>query len=90
MLSLVEQIKNGALWDFPGGIHPPENKTQSTSTALVSARIPNEIVIPIKQHIGKPGLMLVNVGDQVKKGLEVGRSVSSSPVSLPRTVDVYI
>ncbi|SDI02449.1 electron transport complex protein RnfC, partial [Vibrio xiamenensis] len=85
MLSLVEQIKNGALWDFPGGIHPPENKTQSTSTALVSARIPNEIVIPIKQHIGKPGLMLVNVGAQVKKGQPLTRydTSLSIPVHAP-------
>ena len=85
MLSLVEQIKNGALWDFPGGIHPPENKTQSTSTELVSASIPNEIVIPVKQHIGKPGLMLVNVGDEVKKGQPLTRydTSLSIPVHAP-------
>lgn len=26
MLSLIEQIRTGSLWDFPGGVHPAENK----------------------------------------------------------------
>lgn len=55
MLSLIEQIKTGALWDFPGGVHPPENKQQSVTTAIARASIPSEIVLPVKQHIGKPG-----------------------------------
>ncbi len=85
MPSLIEQIRSGSLWDFPGGIHPAENKTQSTRTTLVSASIPSEIVIPVKQHIGKPGLMLVNVGDAVKKGQPLTRydTSLSIPVHAP-------
>ncbi|KGY06906.1 electron transport complex subunit RsxC [Vibrio sinaloensis] len=68
MLSLIEQIRTGALWDFPGGIHPPENKRQSIQSPIARASLPSEIVLPVKQHIGKPGTITVNVGDEVKKG----------------------
>ncbi|HDY7775524.1 TPA: electron transport complex subunit RsxC [Vibrio vulnificus] len=68
MLSLIEQIRTGTLWDFPGGVHPAENKRQSNQQPLVHAALANEIVLPLKQHIGKPGNILVNVGDHVLKG----------------------
>ncbi|MGY3569084.1 electron transport complex subunit RsxC [Vibrio paucivorans] len=68
MLSLIEQIKSGALWDFPGGVHPPENKQQSLSQPIERASIADEIVLPIKQHIGKPGDLIVAVGEKVLKG----------------------
>ncbi|PNH77810.1 electron transport complex subunit RsxC [Vibrio diazotrophicus] len=68
MLSLIEQIRTGSLWTFPGGIHPPENKQQSNQSAIAQASIPSELVLPLKQHIGKPGDLLVSVGDSVKKG----------------------
>ncbi|QSA18567.1 hypothetical protein JV197_09415, partial [Vibrio furnissii] len=63
MLSLIDKIRTGYLWDFPGGIHPPENKVQSTQTPLVEARLAHEYVLPLKQHIGKSGDLLVQVGD---------------------------
>ncbi|SON49211.1 electron transport complex subunit RsxC [Vibrio tapetis] len=68
MLSLIEKIRSGYLWDFPGGVHPPENKKQSASTRLQHASLPTELVIPIKQHIGKAGDLCVKIGDYVLKG----------------------
>ncbi|AOW83044.1 electron transport complex subunit RsxC [Vibrio mimicus] len=68
MLSLIEQIKSGKLWDFPGGIHPFENKHQSNRQPIINASIPNELVLPLKQHIGKAGDLLAKVGDRVLKG----------------------
>ncbi|WP_076587495.1 electron transport complex subunit RsxC [Vibrio ostreicida] len=68
MLSLIEQIKSGALWGFPGGVHPPENKRQSVTTPITRSSIPREIVLPVKQHIGKPGTITVRVGERVLKG----------------------
>ncbi len=68
MLSLIEQIKTGKLWDFHGGIHPPENKKQSTKSPLATAGIPTEIILPLKQHIGKVGSLLVKPGMSVLKG----------------------
>ncbi|WP_394144459.1 electron transport complex subunit RsxC [Vibrio atypicus] len=85
MLSLIEQIKSGSLWDFPGGVHPPENKQQSISTDIARASIPSEIVLPIKQHIGKPGTITVNVGDKVLKGQALSKYDTSFmlPVHAP-------
>ncbi|PSW95232.1 electron transport complex subunit RsxC [Photobacterium angustum] len=68
MLSIIEQIKQGKLWDFHGGIHPAENKKISNQAPIVSAGIPQEIVLPLKQHIGSKGDIIVAVGDKVQKG----------------------
>ncbi|SJL82747.1 electron transport complex subunit RsxC [Vibrio palustris] len=67
-MSLIEQIKSGKLWDFPGGIHPPENKKQSTKKPLADAGVPHELILPLKQHIGRAGSVSVKVGDHVLKG----------------------
>ncbi|MEZ9682985.1 electron transport complex subunit RsxC [Vibrio atlanticus] len=71
MISLIEQIRTGSIWNFPGGVHPAENKKQSNTTDIVHARLPEEIVLPVKQHIGKPGNLLVAVGDAVLKGQQL-------------------
>ncbi|UJF18708.1 electron transport complex subunit RsxC [Vibrio sp. SS-MA-C1-2] len=68
MLSLIAKIKQGQLWSFPGGIHPPEVKELSNKTAISRAEIPKQLIIPIKQHIGIIGDTLVKVGDRVLKG----------------------
>ncbi|NOJ02589.1 electron transport complex subunit RsxC [Vibrio splendidus] len=71
MISLIEQIRTGSIWNFPGGVHPAENKKQSNATDIVHARLPEEIVLPVKQHIGKPGNLLVAIGDTVLKGQQL-------------------
>ncbi len=77
MLSLIEHIRTGSLWDFPGGVHPAENKKQSLKESLSYASLPSEIVLPLKQHIGKAGDLLVNVGDKVLKGQPLTRYTTS-------------
>ncbi|MEZ8720488.1 electron transport complex subunit RsxC [Vibrio pomeroyi] len=71
MISLIEQIRTGSIWNFPGGVHPAENKKQSNTTDIVHGRLPEEIVLPVKQHIGKPGNLLVAAGDTVLKGQQL-------------------
>ncbi|CAH6927225.1 SoxR (2Fe-2S) reducing system protein RsxC [Vibrio chagasii] len=71
MISLIEQIRTGSIWSFPGGVHPAENKKQSNTTDIVHARLPEEIVLPVKQHIGKPGNLLVTAGETVLKGQQL-------------------
>lgn len=56
------------LWDFPGGIHPAENKHQSTTCPIRAAGIPDLLVLPLQQHIGEPAEAIVAVGDRVLKG----------------------
>ncbi|MGF1686223.1 electron transport complex subunit RsxC [Photobacterium japonica] len=82
MLSIIEQIKQGQLWDFPGGIHPPENKTLSNHTPIIHAGIPDELVLPLKQHIGTKGDILVAVGDQILKGQPLTQSDMSMCVPI--------
>ncbi len=59
------------LWDFNGGIHPAENKHQSTTQPIRQAGIPDLLVLPLQQHIGNPARPLVSVGDQVLKGQKI-------------------
>ena len=56
------------LHTFNGGIHPAENKDQSTSRPIASAGIPSELVLPLHQHIGAAAQPVVAVGDKVLKG----------------------
>ena len=60
------------LWDIPGGIHPPQNKTQSTQLPLVSLAIPPQLIIPLNQHIGAAAKPLVKPGDKVLAGELIG------------------
>ncbi|PSV68470.1 electron transport complex subunit RsxC [Photobacterium angustum] len=85
MLSIIEQIKQGKLWDFHGGIHPAENKKISNQAPIVSAGIPQELVLPLKQHIGSKGDIIVAVGDKVQKGqaLTQGDIAMCVPVHAP-------
>lgn len=56
------------IWDFHGGIHPDENKTESTQRSIERLPLPAQLVIPLQQHIGAPAIPSVAVGEQVKKG----------------------
>ncbi len=53
---------------FPkGGIHPPENKL-TVREAIKRLPVPENVTIPINQHIGAPASVIVNAGDYVKTG----------------------
>ena len=52
------------IFDFHGGIHPPENKLQSLGKSIASAGIPAELTLPLSQHIGAPASPVVAVGDR--------------------------
>jgi len=84
-MSLIEQIKNGKLWRYLGGVHPQENKAQSTSLAITTASIPKHLIIPVKQHIGQGGQIIVASGDRVLKGqpLTASDSFMTVPVHAP-------
>ncbi|MGY3922282.1 electron transport complex subunit RsxC [Aeromonas jandaei] len=73
MHSLLERIKAGTLWDFHGGIHPADNKLQSSQSPVEQAGLPPRLIIPVRQHAGAAGDLLVQVGDKVKKGQPLTR-----------------
>ena len=53
---------------FHGGIHPPENKSQSTQQAIARLSLPSELILPLRQHSGAPAEPCVQVGERVLKG----------------------
>ncbi|EOC0864712.1 electron transport complex subunit RsxC [Cronobacter muytjensii] len=75
MLKLFSAFRKEKVWDFNGGIHPPEMKTQSNGTPLRQLPLPGRFIIPLKQHIGSEGEICVAPGDKVLRGqpLTVGR-----------------
>ncbi|WP_426206846.1 electron transport complex subunit RsxC [Providencia sp. PROV272] len=79
MFKLFNWSKKDNIWDFSGGIHPPEMKLQSSQTPMRVASIPDELIIPLQQHLGPEGELIVKVGEHVLKGQPlthgVGRTV---------------
>ncbi|EBJ5714543.1 electron transport complex subunit RsxC [Salmonella enterica] len=73
MLKLFSAFKKDKIWDFDGGIHPPEMKTQSNGTPLRQVPLAPRFVIPLKQHIGAEGELCVSVGDRVLRGQALTR-----------------
>lgn len=53
---------------FPGGIHPPERKQPANHEPIRTLALPDELILPVRQHIGPSGKVVVAVGDTVKKG----------------------
>ena len=73
MLNIFNRFKKDRIWDFDGGIHPPEMKTQSNGTPLRQVPLPSQLVIPLKQHIGAEGELCVKPGDYVLRGQPLTR-----------------
>lgn len=62
-----------------GGVHPEENKLSSESVTQV-AKLPQQAIFPLSQHIGAPAKPVVKKGDKVKVGTllaEAGGFVSA-------------
>lgn len=78
------------IWDFPGGVHPPENKKQSSESNIQSLPIPGKVIVPLQQHIGAPAAPCVEVGQSVLKGQVIGEAGGfvSLPVHAPTSGQV--
>ncbi|MBY5920084.1 electron transport complex subunit RsxC [Ferrimonas balearica] len=81
MQTLLEQIDQGQQWTFPGGIHPPERKTLSNGTPIAGLPMPERFWVPVRQHIGQSGRLLVASGDTVLKGQALTRA--DHPMAVP-------
>lgn len=84
MFNLFTAIKKNQVWDFDGGIHPPEMKTPSSGVPLRVVPLPDTFIIPLQQHLGPEGELCVNADDHVFKGqaLTVGQG-RTLPVHAP-------
>ena len=67
-LLAMGQMTMRKIWDFHGGVHPDENKTQSNSLAINVMPTPKQLALPLSQHIGKAAKAIVDTGDYVFKG----------------------
>jgi len=67
---------------FSRGIHPNDNKAFTNTKAIEVLPLPDEVFIPLQQHIGVSGEAVVEKGQEVKTGQVIGRSEKyvSSPV----------
>ncbi|HDZ8010570.1 TPA: electron transport complex subunit RsxC [Citrobacter amalonaticus] len=73
MLKLFSAFRKDKIWDFNGGIHPPEMKTQSNGTPLRQVPLAQRFVMPLKQHIGAQGELCVAEGQHVLRGQALTR-----------------
>lgn len=48
MLKLFSAFRKDKIWDFDGGIHPPEMKTQSNGTPLRQVPLAPALRYPLK------------------------------------------
>ncbi|HIH7550726.1 TPA: electron transport complex subunit RsxC [Yersinia enterocolitica] len=84
MFKLFTARKHDNIWDFDGGIHPPEMKLQSSRVPVRIATLPEQLIVPLQQHLGPEGELRVSTGERVLKGqpLTVGRG-RTVPVHAP-------
>jgi electron transport complex protein RnfC len=73
------------LYRFHGGLHLPDNKTQSNGRPARAAALPKRLILPLQQHIGEPAHPTVAVGDRVLKGDVIARAqgLISVPIHAP-------
>ena len=64
---------------FKGGVHPNYMKRPDIPVTVIAP--PEQVVIPMAQHIGAPCKPLVKKGDYVKMGQKIGEN--PAPVSAP-------
>ena len=70
------------VWPITGGVHPRENKQQSTRTPVADIALPEQLIFALSQHAGAPAEPVVKVGDKVLKGQVIARAAGfvSAPV----------
>ena len=61
-----------AFFGFAHGVHPPEEKGLTSGLPIRRMPYPEEIVLPLRQHAGKPATLCVKAGDYVERGDPVG------------------
>ena len=79
--SVIQRITRGHFWDFHGGIHPPEQKFFTSNKPIKQLVLPKQLIIPLQQHIGREGDLLVSIGEHVLKGQAL--TLSTNPMVVP-------
>lgn len=66
---------------FNGGVHPKDCKQLSEQKVIEKAPLPEQIVVPLQQHIGAPSECIVEKGSKVKTGQPLSKATKY--VSVP-------
>jgi electron transport complex protein RnfC len=69
------------LHSFRHGVHPPQLKRLTARLPIRRMPFPEEIVLPLRQHTGKPARLVVRVGDRVERGDAI--ALADGHVSVP-------
>ena len=75
LTSLLKTAKE--IFPFHGGVHPPENKTQSSQLPIGQLNLPEKLVLPLRQHVGNIPKIKVSVGEHVLKGQLIAEAEGS-------------
>lgn len=59
---------------FSHGVHPPEHKELTSGVSIRRMPFPEEIILPVRQHAGKPARPIVKAGDWVERGDKVAEA----------------
>ncbi|MBW2275153.1 MAG: electron transport complex subunit RsxC [Deltaproteobacteria bacterium] len=53
---------------FRHGVHPPDRKELTAEVPIRRMPFPDEVVLPLQQHAGKPARLVVRPGQRVERG----------------------
>jgi electron transport complex protein RnfC len=61
-------LADGRSRGFRHGVHPPELKALTADRPIRRLPFPDEVVLPLRQHAGRPARVVVRVGQRVERG----------------------
>lgn len=73
------------LWSFNGGLKLKANKKMSNGSPIATVAPQSHYVLPVQQHIGEAGEVIVKVGERVLKGqtLAAAKNLISASIHSP-------
>jgi electron transport complex protein RnfC len=68
-----------------GGLRLPSNKAESTATSIQVVPVPDQLILPIAQHVGQAAHPIVGIGELVLKGQLLAEACGSlsAPIHAP-------
>lgn len=72
------------------GLPLPGHRSISTQLPVERAPIPQELILPLSQHIGTPSLPVVEVGDHVERGQLIARTQGFVSANLHAPVNATV
>jgi len=71
---MTEGASTYDLGKFNGGLRLPAEKDASTSRSIISAPLPQQLILPLTQHAGSAAQPVIEIGEQVRKGQRVAEA----------------